>query len=123
MTSRCIFCRIVAGQAPATIVRRWRNAIAFVPHPDPVTDGHLLIVPRVHTPHASARPLVTGMAFWRAAQLARALGIPHYNLIVNAGKYATQTIPHLHVHLVPRREGDGLTLPWTGQRRTGDGAP
>lgn len=41
--------------------------------------------------------------------------VPAYNLITATGSEATQTIPHFHVHLVPRLAGDGLTLPWTGQ--------
>lgn len=40
------------------------------------------------------------------------------NLITSRGPAATQTVPHLHLHLIPRREGDGLTLPWTAQQAT-----
>lgn len=104
----CVFCRIVAGQAPAKIVRSWHDAVAIVPL-GPVADGHLLVIPRIHVPDATANPDVTAAAFRRAAQI-----MPYpSNLITSAGKEATQSVSHLHVHVVPRATGDGLALPWT----------
>ncbi|MGL5909718.1 MAG: HIT family protein [Phycicoccus sp.] len=106
----CVFCRIIAKTATATIVREWPDAIAFTPL-NPCTPGHTLVVPRAHVARADTDPAITGATFTRAAQLAAQQGGDH-NLIVNAGELASQTVPHLHVHYVPRRAGDGLALPW-----------
>lgn len=108
----CVFCGIIAGVAPAVVVREWPDAVAIVPL-DPVTPGHLLVVPRVHVVDATVDPEVTGVAMRRAAELAA----PPCNLITSAGAAATQTVWHLHIHVVPRRVGDGLPLPWTPQQQ------
>ncbi|AVM01906.1 HIT family protein [Gordonia iterans] len=83
---------------------------------NPVTPGHMLFVPTMHAVH---RDNVLASAAFRAAYDHATTGDQYgtdFNLIVNAGPSATQTVDHLHVHYVPRRAGDGLTLPWTGQR-------
>lgn len=81
------------------------------PAPDHGHDGHLLVVPRVHVPDAVTDPEVTASTFRRAAELAGDYGDGH--LITNFGAAAEQTVLHLHVHVVPRRVGDGLLMPWT----------
>lgn len=113
MTADCVFCRIAAGTAAATVVAEWPDAIAIVPL-GPVTPGHLLVIPRCHVADATTEPVVTASVMQRALEVA-----PWpFNLITSAGADATQTVFHLHVHVVPRRPGDGLTLPWTGQEAT-----
>ncbi|WP_353107799.1 HIT family protein [Gordonia sp. (in: high G+C Gram-positive bacteria)] len=82
-----------------------------------VTPGHMLFVHVDHIEHSDEHAngyvgLLMSVAHAYAHRVAHAAG---FNLIVNAGEAATQTIDHLHVHYVPRRRGDGLTLPWTGQ--------
>lgn len=109
----CVFCEIVAEREPATIVQRFGDAIAFVPL-NPVTEGHLLVIPRVHVADAFDSPHYAGVVMQRAVQVAR----PPCNIITSAGREATQSVFHLHLHIVPRREGDGLALPWySGKRR------
>lgn len=108
MSATCVFCRIVTGSAPATVVRRWPDAVAIVPL-NPVTAGHVLVIPALHVADFTTDPDVTAVVFRRAAELGRAPA----NLITSAGSEATQSVPHLHAHLVPRRAGDGLALPWT----------
>lgn len=108
--AECVFCEIVAGRAPANVVAEWGDAIVITPL-DPVTPGHLLVIPREHVDDLAEDPKVTGRVMRRAAQWAQILG--PCNLITSKGAAATQTVMHLHVHLVPRREGDGLALPWT----------
>lgn len=103
----CVFCEIVAEREPAVFVRRWTDAVAIVPL-EPVTDGHVLVLPRVHVPDATDHPETAAVVMRRAASLAA----PPCNLITSAGREATQTVSHLHVHIVPRQEGDGLALPW-----------
>lgn len=106
----CIFCQIASGEAPARVIREWPDVIAFAPR-HPVTPGHVMVVPRQHVADFIENPMVTA----RVMQCAAELGQRPMNLITSAGSEATQTVFHLHVHLVPRSEGDGLTLPWTGQ--------
>lgn len=108
----CPFCDIIRGRGKATLVHEWPDAIAFVPL-KPVTPGHVLVVPRTHVMEFTQEPWVSAMVMRRAAELAVTLDpIAEYNVITSAGPFATQTIDHLHLHLVPRREGDGLALPW-----------
>jgi len=106
--NECIFCSIVAGNAPANIVAEWDDAIAIIPL-NPVTDGHILVMPRTHVPDALKNPEVTAQTMKRASELAKA----PCNLITSVGSVATQTIFHLHIHIVPRVEDDGLSLPWS----------
>ena len=105
----CVFCDIVAGRAPATIVRRWAESTAFVPL-DPVTEGHVLIVPNEHVRDAVVKPSVTMLTMARAVALAGEHASA--NIMTSIGAPATQSIFHLHIHVVPRVAGDQLMLPW-----------
>ncbi|MEW1748877.1 HIT domain-containing protein [Streptomyces angustmyceticus] len=111
----CAFCRIVSGAAPARLVREWPEALAIVPR-RPVAPGHLLVVPRRHVRDATTDPAVTAAVMQRAAELGAEVA-GDLNIITAVGPAATQTVFHAHVHLVPRRDGDGLPLPWTPQRQ------
>jgi histidine triad (HIT) family protein len=79
---------------------------------NPVTSGHWLAVPQVHVPDAMAAPEAAGRVLRFAAELAGHLQLGCCNFITSAGPVASQTVMHLHVHVVPRRTGDGLQLPW-----------
>ncbi|WP_228981241.1 HIT family protein [Streptomyces sp. DH12] len=109
----CVFCAIVADQAPAAVVREWDDALAIRPRGG-VNPGHVLVLPRVHVADAGTDPDVTAAVARRAAELMA----EHQdaNLITSRGAAATQTVFHLHVHVVPRQPGDGLPLPWTPQQ-------
>ena len=103
----CVFCAIVAYEAPALVLYRWPEALAIVPL-EPVTFGHVIVLPKVHVADYTSDPAVSAQVMARAAQVA-----PYpSNLITSAGAVATQTVQHLHLHVVPRRGGDGLGLPW-----------
>jgi histidine triad (HIT) family protein len=103
----CVFCKIVWRKAPATIVKEWDDALAIVPL-GPVVEGHRLVIPKVHVSNYLDNPQVSGMVAERAAEIA-----PYpSNLITSAGREATQSVWHLHMHIVPRAENDGLALPW-----------
>jgi histidine triad (HIT) family protein len=111
--SDCPFCdRIEAGKFDGSVRL---GCVTFEPL-NPVTPGHRLVVPVEHYERADRDPQRTGCAFAYAAELARVADLAAFNLITSAGAPATQTVRHLHVHLIPRQEGDGLYLPWTGQR-------
>lgn len=110
----CPFCEIVSKGVP--LHKRWIDwgtAVGFEPL-NPVVPGHLLVVPTTHVEHFSQNPLVSAETMRCAAIMARGMG--DCNLITSRGPAATQTVKHLHIHLVPRRAGDGLKLPWTGQK-------
>lgn len=111
--SDCVFCAIVAGTAPATIVQQWPDAIAILPRGGGATTGHVLVIPRVHVNDIGEDPIVSAAIVARASELIAQL--PNANLITSKGSAATQTVFHLHVHVVPRRAGDDLSLPWTHQ--------
>lgn len=109
----CVFCAIAAGTAPATVVREWPDAVAILPRGGVGDRGdHVLVIPRCHVATAIEDPAVSGLVAERAAQLAVELGWQDANLIVNIGRYGSQTVPHLHWHVLRRRLGDGLALPW-----------
>jgi histidine triad (HIT) family protein len=105
----CVFCEIVAGTAPATIVREWDDALALVPL-DPVCDGHLIVIPKVHVADATTDFEVTVDTMYRALELVAEDA--HANILTSIGEHATQSIFHLHIHVVTRRENDRLMLPW-----------
>lgn len=111
----CVFCAIIAGAAPASVIEKWDDAIAFVPL-NPVTGGHTLVAPLVHVADFAENPAVTAATAARAAELALAYPGLQCNLITSRGRAATQSVWHLHWHLVPRTENDGLALPWYSGR-------
>lgn len=114
MAEPCVFCEIVARRAPAERVpAEGLHSIAIVPL-RPVTPGHVLFISHTHVRDATGSPWVTAEVVADAARWARQQARP-FNLITSAGAEATQTVFHLHVHYVPRSEGDGLALPWTRQ--------
>jgi len=115
MAAVCVFCAIVAGLAPADIVREWDDVIAIRPL-NPVTPGHVLVIPHTHVADVGERPLISARTMACAAELAAAL--PAANVITSKGSAATQTVAHLHLHVVPRTTGDALPLPWTPQQHT-----
>lgn len=110
----CVFCEIIAGRSPVEWVLNpeyyWPDTVAFVPL-NPVVEGHTLVVPRTHVADFASNPEVSAMTMKRAAELMQWTPRP-MNVITSRGPEATQSIFHLHLHLVPRAENDGLALPW-----------
>lgn len=115
MPEPCVFCEIVEGRSPATIVHRWPDAVAILPL-NPVVEGHLLVIPNRHVRDVAEDASVSAVTMAAASELAAAAW--PCNIITSAGAEATQTVFHLHLHVVPRREHDGLALPWTPEART-----
>jgi histidine triad (HIT) family protein len=112
----CVFCRIVAGEVPATIVDEDERTVAFMDI-NPATRGHALVVPREHVAdllEAGDEDLAACAATARrvAARAKDVLPADGVTLINSCGAAAWQTIFHFHVHVIPRYEDDPLRLPW-----------
>lgn len=116
----CVFCKIVMGTAPAEIVNESEAAITIVPL-KPVTEGHLLVIPRQHARYIwKLDPNDLGYTMYDVASMA--YDAQPCNIIQSNGVAASQTIGHVHFHVVPRRGGDGLQLPWPQQTERPVGA-
>lgn len=90
-----------------------RGGESYVIEPlNPVAPGHVLVIPYAHVDDFAENPRVSAEVMRHAALFAR-MRMSDANLITSRGKAATQTVRHLHVHLVPRYAGDGLRLPWS----------
>ena len=106
----CLFCRIVSGEVPATIVYEDDDSMAFLDH-RPLFHGHTLLVPRVHVETLGELPVSQVGPFFKAAQLlSRAIepALDAEGTFVAMNNRVSQSVPHLHVHVVPRRRKDGL---------------
>ncbi len=107
----CIFCRIVADEIPAEIVARDGDVTAVL-DVEPLADGHVLLVPTAHVatiedlPEAAAATLF-GAVRRLAGPVRTAVGAPGTTIGVNNGEATGQTVPHVHVHIVPRWPNDG----------------
>lgn len=112
----CLFCKIVAGEVPATIVAQDERTVTFMDI-NPATRGHVLVIPRehardVHDIAAEDLAAVAVSAQRIAARAVQALGADGVNLLQSSGPAAWQTVFHLHMHVIPRYAGDPLRLPW-----------
>lgn len=122
----CIFCSIVAGTAPASRVFEDEDVVAFMDI-RPFSEGHTLVIPKVHASGlAELDPALGGTVFRTAQRIALALrlsdlGVDGVNLMLADGAAAMQTVFHVHIHAVPRRKGDKLSIASRALlRRSGD---
>jgi histidine triad (HIT) family protein len=112
----CIFCKIVGGELPATIIDEDERTISFMDIA-PATRGHALVIPRAHSADllsVEEQDLrAVAVASKRLAERVKErLGADGVNLVNSCGAVAWQTVFHFHVHVIPRYEGDPLRLPW-----------
>jgi histidine triad (HIT) family protein len=110
MGSDCLFCRIARGEEPAAMVFAASAVVAFLDH-RPLFPGHCLVIPREHVETLADLPArLTAPLFDAVAVLARAVepGLGADGSFVAVNNRVSQSVPHLHVHVVPRRRGDGL---------------
>lgn len=106
----CLFCKIAAGSVAGQIVGETADAIAFLDH-RPVFPGHTLVVPRAHADTLTdLPPNDVGSFFTFVQRVARAVesGLAADGTFVAMNNKVSQSVPHLHVHVVPRRKKDGL---------------
>ena len=112
----CIFCKILAGELPATVVAQDERTFSFMDI-NPATRGHMLVIPRAHStditeadPADLAASIATAKALTRRA-LDR-LGADGVNVLNACRPAAGQTVFHTHLHVIPRYRDDGISLPW-----------
>lgn len=106
MSTSCLFCRIVSGEIPATIVARTDDCVAFRDI-DPKAPVHVLVIPRQHVPSLAEAtdPTMLGRMSLLAAEIARREGIEAggYRTVINTNADAGQTVFHVHLHLLGGR--------------------
>ena len=114
--SDCIFCAIVAGEAPAHLLDSDEHTVAFMDI-SPATPGHALVIPRRHSadlteiePEDLANTTIAAQRL--AARMRETLEPAGFNLINACGAAAWQTVFHFHIHVIPRYFEDPLQLPW-----------
>jgi histidine triad (HIT) family protein len=112
----CIFCRIVAGEVPCTKVIETNRVLSFLDI-SPVNKGHALVVPKRHagTLLELNQEELHGSIFivQRVARaVMRATDADGFNVLQNNNEVASQEVPHVHFHVIPRFEGDGFDLGW-----------
>jgi histidine triad (HIT) family protein len=117
LSDQCVFCEILRGNSPATFTYEDDTVVAFM-DVQPITHGHMLVVPREHAVLMSDLNETVAMRSFRVARklssIVRAtLGASGVNLFVADGETAFQDVPHFHVHVIPRypKDGFGLTFP------------
>lgn len=110
MPKPCLFCEIIAGRVPAALVTATDDWLAFLDH-RPLFPGHILLVPRGHiaTLEELPAPLLASL-FAGAQRLARAVerALAAEGTFIALNNKVSQSVAHVHVHIVPRRKGDGL---------------
>lgn len=119
----CLFCSIASGSVPSFKVYEDDTVMAFLDI-KPVNRGHLLIVPKTHAatladtpPHTLTDMMLAVPGLAKAAM--KAVGAGGFNLIVNNGKESGQLVEHVHMHIVPRFDGDGYKH-WVGRHYAND---
>ncbi len=106
----CVFCKILRGELPAHVVLDDEVCLAFLDR-TPLFHGHVLVVPRTHVVTLpELAPEVVGPLFARVQAIAAALpaALGAQGTFVALNNVVSQSVPHLHVHVVPRTKGDGL---------------
>ena len=112
----CVFCKIIAGEIPSFRLFEDEATLAFMDI-NPANEGHALVIPREHaadlysvSEEALARTIATARKV--AAAVAKTLNPDGLNLVQCNGQAAAQSVMHFHVHVLPRVEGDGLSMNW-----------
>jgi len=110
MAGECVFCRIASGAVEAALVLEEEHAVAFLDH-RPLFPGHCLLIPRAHYPSLAELPDNDAGPLFAAARtlcaaVEAALGAEGAFVAIN--NRVSQSVPHLHIHVVPRRKKDGL---------------
>ncbi len=112
--NECLFCKIIAGEIPAKKIYEDEDSLAFLDI-NPESDGHTLFIPKKHVDRLKdmeREDMVYFLdSFKRFIVKFEESVSKDYNIIINQGPSAGQVIFHLHIHVVPRRTGDGIRMP------------
>jgi len=103
----CIFCKIVAGEIPCHKV--WEDDdFIVIKDANPKVDGHSLVIPKEHyDTFMDMSSLLCEKFLGTVKEAVEKLDVRDFNLVLNNGKVAGQLVPHVHLHILPRKEGDG----------------
>jgi len=118
--SDCIFCKIVSGEIPSTVIYEDDDVLVFMDIA-PIIKGHALVIPKAHydpvtdTPDATVSRLHLVAKQIAAAQM-NGLAADGVNIMQNNGKAAGQEVPHVHVHVIPRFNADGHHWNWAAKK-------
>lgn len=109
----CLFCSIVSGKIPALKVSEDESHLAFLDI-NPCSPGHTVVIPKKHCPRLEEMPkneaeALFGFICELEKAVLKAMAAENCNIGINIGKLAGQEVPHVHVHIIPRYEGDGGT--------------
>jgi len=112
----CVFCRIRDGELPSTKVAEAERAFAIMDI-NPLNDGHVLVLTKAHAQHlfdiAEEDLVAAARLAWRVASgIRRGLAPDGLNFVQANGRAAFQSVPHFHIHLIPRWLGDGKGFDW-----------
>ncbi len=123
----CIFCKIIAGEIPCHKLYEDDHTFAFLDI-GPLAKGHCLVIPKDHhATLATMPPELAGKCMETVTRLANAVmaslpGVDAYNVLQNNGEVAGQVVPHVHFHIIPRTEADGLGYRWNAGQLDADDA-
>lgn len=111
----CIFCKIVRGESPASIVREDESTLAFMDI-QPMNPGHVLVIPKAHAAYVedlsqgAAGPILEAAKDISRGLRSSGLRCEAVSFYLANGREAGQEVPHVHLHLIPRWRGDGFGL-------------
>jgi len=115
-STECVFCKIATGEIPCLKLFEDEDCLAFLDI-GPLAEGHALLIPKRHYQSLADLP---GAQLGRmaahlprlAAAIVQATEAEGFNVLQNDGQVAGQVVPHVHIHVVPRRPGDSLGYRW-----------
>ncbi|MEM1577664.1 MAG: HIT family protein [Candidatus Pacearchaeota archaeon] len=115
----CIFCKIINKQIPSDIIYEDKDVICFLDI-NPIARGHALLLPKKHFNHLlevdkKTLGILLKKIKFVAENLIKATESEGFNLLLNNRKAAGQVIDHIHFHIIPRKENDGVKLDWSSK--------
>lgn len=116
----CIFCKIIDGEIPATVLYEDEDVLVFMDI-GPIIKGHALVIPKKHYDPVTETPdTILTRLHLTAKRIAQAqmngLGAEGVNIVQNNGTAAGQVVPHIHVHVIPRFSDDGHHWNWNAKK-------
>jgi histidine triad (HIT) family protein len=110
MEDDCIFCKIVRGEIPSEKVLE-NDDFIVIKDANPKTEGHSLAIPKVHYENFRDMPSeLYGKFLGTAKEAIEKLGADNSNMVINNGEFSGRLVSHIHMHILPRKEGDGFSL-------------